>query len=130
MTQEFYWSTPERISGLSRAPFTRELAAQVAARLKQGHSLCNCHRDYCGHGLTFHNGRFLLLEVCDGVPEPETNDVIADWDEEGFIDFLASQSDYSCSGADPDTPLFYTARRWGQNNQRITQRRLEEFVSR
>ena len=128
MDETYLWSTPEKIAELDRASFGRELAEAVAARLLAGHDLYSSHRDYCGHGLVYRDGRIQLLVVHDGWPE--YGDVVATWEsEEEFVELLAAQSDFTCSGADLESPVFHTDNPWLLNNQRLTRSRLEGFVS-
>ena len=87
---------------ISRKPFGQRLARKVSEQLQKSESgLFNSHMYYCGHGLICDGGRFYLLEVYEGWPDPKNKrDVIAMWDsKEKFEDFLARQSDYTCSGA-------------------------------
>src|SRR5690606_27498156 len=94
--------------GLSDEPYGTTLAAKVAEKLKRNPSslskngfcttaggLYHAHRDYCGIGLYFFEGKFILGEVNDGMgPQPMLG--IFE-DEEQFVVWLASQSDQSMS---------------------------------
>jgi hypothetical protein len=127
MARPFPWSPAPQIAALSRRPFGKKLARKVAARLstKRG-GLYNSHRDYCGHGLIYVDGKFILLRVFDGWPERK--DYLASWNnEEKFIEFLARQSDFTCSGADRRA-TFYKKDRFTVNNQRLTRQRLRAFA--
>src|SRR4030095_5622855 len=115
------------IANLSRRPYGTSVARQVALALKEGRELRDQHRDYCGHGFVFRDGRFQLVEFGDGyaIHKP-----IAEWaTEKEFVAFLAQQSDYGCSGGDPSAPIFHEDDPWLLNNQRITEARLQKFVA-
>ena len=97
----------------------KEMAERVAQRLKMKCDLAYDHRDYCGTGLTWRNGKFIYGGVYDGLVG---STVIKEFgNEREFVEWLAEQTDYSLSGADEDQ--FY------KNNQRITLTRLFSFVS-
>ena len=125
------WSDDETIANLSRVKFGMELAHRVAIKLKtQGISsgLFYSHRDYCGHGLIYRNGQFILVEVYDGFPDQ--SEFLATWDsEKEFVRFLAGLSDFTCSGADATSKLFYTNDSFSLNNQRITKDWLQEYAT-
>lgn len=124
--KDYIWSAPDRIAALSKEPFGKDLMQRVAERLQKGERpLCNRHREYCGHGLFFEDGKIQLVEVQDGDPR---NDILS-WDTaEAFVDFWAKQSDYTCSGADSASSAFFTEDPFDLNNQRITKERLEKFA--
>ena len=120
-------SNSQAINNLSKNPIGVTLASAVANRLKNNRNIINAHRDYCGHGLDFKDGKFRLLSVHDGLIEH--SDVVHEWDsEKGFIEFLARQSDWSLSGADIDEEILYTDDDFFLNNQRITKATLKETV--
>ena len=128
----------------SKEPFGVELMAAVAERLmKEGHDGWNgglyyIHRDYCGHGLNFSTRGydqadrdesrkvFNLQVVIDG---HFSGQKVGYWErKEDFIKFWARQSDYSCSGYDKYTRLFYEHEEFIRGNQRINKNRLQEYV--
>ncbi len=125
------WSDEKVIAGLSRFKFGIELARQVAAKLKAqciSGGLYYSHRDYCGHGLIYRDGQFMLIEVYDGFPDQ--SQILATWDsEEEFVGYVAELSDFTCSGADAEVALFYTNDSFWLNNQRITMDWLREYVA-
>ena len=128
MEEEYIWSKPSVIKGLAKKKVGRKLARLVADKLKIHEGLFNRHRHYCGQGIVFTDGEFRLLEVHDG--RPEWSKVLASWTSENeFIDFLASQSTFTLSGADEKEKLFFTSRLFALNNQRITRSKLEDYVS-
>lgn len=130
---------------ISRKPFGMTLAKKLASALKKAagsrhpekRALVNNHRDYCGHGLAYIREQFLLLEIHDGVWElldlekgkPSSKPAIASWESvDSFCHFWSRQSDYSCSGSDPDAELFYSTDPWIVGNQRITRYAILRFI--
>jgi len=126
------WSNDEAIAKLSHNKFGETLVQDVARKLiedQDSGGLYQAHRDYCGHGLIFREGQFRLIQVTDGLPE--WGDCLMTWDTlDEFVEFFSDQSDYSCSGADIDAKLFYTTNGFEVNNQRITEKWLQDYVSR
>jgi len=113
---------------LGKEIYGRELALKVAENLKRnpirlnenGHyvgsgGLYHSHRDYCGIGLYYFEGKFTLGEVNDGMgPYP----IIAESGTEiEFLEWLTNESDQSMA-------------MYGEqfNNQTITKIRLEWFL--
>ncbi len=111
------------------------LAQAVANQLEQGLVLAFNHRDYCGMGLQYIDGVFMYAEVQDGYLPKLDN--LQDNHQSGsmshmqhflfhtrveFIDWLASQSDHTLSGSE-------IADQFIRNNQRLTIKRLQNFVS-
>jgi len=113
---------------LSKEPFGRDLAKKVCKKLKDNpkkYDLFNHHKEYCGHGIWFTGKYFELCQVYDGIP----GSLICRWDKsDKFTAFLALQSDYSCSGLDKTGKYFYTEDSFMQNNQRITKKRLKDYI--
>jgi hypothetical protein len=127
MTEESPWSAPREIARLSRRPIGRKLAEAVARRLQAGGAIFEGHKEYCGHGLFWTKGRFLLTEVLDGGPFEGARHTL--WaSPEAFVAFLAAQSDYTLAGADPNVPELYAADRFYLNNQRLSRERLRAFA--
>ena len=115
---------------LDRALFGPVLAGQVWDRVMTcpvGEGLIHeFHRDYCGHGLIRTEAGIKLCEILDGHHPGEAN---AEWrSREDFVAFFAEQSDYSCSGWDESSPVFFTSDEWHRNNQRLTRKKLLRFV--
>lgn len=102
-------------------PFGRELAERVADGLQAGWSLGYGHRDYCGMGLHWQDGRFCYAEVWDNrLDEP----ALRSFDErEAFVEWFAHQSTASLARLDDPRPFFH-------GNQVITRGRLLQFVER
>ena len=132
----FPWADEKKNAKLGRKPFGENLAESLAAMLcykaanrrYPDDGIYNHHRDYCGHGLMFFDEAFHLIEVQDG--RPRESKILASWrDGAEFVAFWARQSDYSCSGADPDAGPLYSPQRSNRNNQRITRQRIEAFVT-
>jgi hypothetical protein len=123
---EKQWAQIRALPFLDRRPYGLELATRLAALLRgEGHALANRHRDYCGHGLSAASGSYCLEVYADGLPSR----LVASWpDERSFIDALASWSDYTCSGCDPDASIFAAEGGFEVNNQRITRARIEEYL--
>ncbi len=74
------WSDDETIANLSHVKFGMELARRVATKLKTqciSSGLFYSHRDYCGHGLIYRDGQFILVEVYDGFPDQSK--ILATW---------------------------------------------------
>ncbi|KAG2372854.1 hypothetical protein C9374_012064 [Naegleria lovaniensis] len=126
--EEHSWCSEQVIAALSREPVGTELAQQVAQALKSGRYIMNGHRDYCGVGLVYTTPQkvFEFCYVNDGF---NTDSIISFSDENEFIKFLSEQSDYSMSGADESSAVFYEKNTFGRNNQRITVARLEHLVA-
>lgn len=124
------WSDPETLAGLSRRKVGRDLARRVVARLVERdgrYGVYNTHRDYCGHGLVFQAGRFRLVEVHDGYARDGRT--LMSWDDQdSFIDWLARQTDFSLSGADPSKPELHTSDPFKLNNQRLTREQLLTYL--
>ncbi len=125
MSDEYEWSTPKAIKSLSREPFGKALIDKVARKLENGHKLEYDHRDYCGLGLKYdENQKFVLYAKWESMEDPKLT-----WDnKKDFIKFMSSQSDYSLSGADDTIAELYESSLHSLNNQRITKKRLLEFV--
>lgn len=115
---------------LDRVLFGPVLAGQVWDRLmtcKVGEGLIHeFHRDFCGHGLIRTEEGVKLCDIDDGWHPGEA---IAEWrSRDEFVAFFAEQSDYSCSGWDETSPVFFTEDEWHRNNQRLTRDKLLRFV--
>lgn len=115
---------------LDRALFGPVLAGQVWDRVMArpvGEGLIHeFHRDYCGHGLIRTQDGIKLCDILDG---HHPGEAIAEWrSREDFVAFFAEQSDYSCSGWDESSPVFFTDDEWHRNNQRLTREKLLDFV--
>jgi hypothetical protein len=115
---------------LDHALFGPVLAGQVWDRVitrPVGEGLIHeFHRDYCGHGLIRTQDGIKLCEILDGYHPGEA---IAEWrSREEFVAFFAEQSDYSCSGWDEASPIFFTSDEWHRNNQRLTRAKLQRFL--
>ena len=86
-----------------------ELAECVSEHLQSGNALVYNHRDYCGMGLCYVNGRFIYGSVMDGCVDDE----MSWWTKEAFIAWLAEQTDSALLG---------------DGNQRVHRRRLLEWL--
>jgi hypothetical protein len=106
---------------IDTTPYGRLLAERVADYLLEQKKIAYNHRDYCGMGLFYREGKFLYGQVCDGD--------LGDWrggsasvaafpDREAFITWLSQQSDDSLYGHEEQDCFF-------RGNQRITRARLE-----
>lgn len=115
---------------LDRALFGPVLAGQVWDRVMTcpvGEGLIHeFHRDFCGHGLIRTQDGIKLCDILDG---HHPGEAIAEWrSRDEFVAFFAEQSDYSCSGWDEASPVFFTSDEWHRNNQRLTREKLRRFV--
>lgn len=115
---------------LDRALFGPVLAGQVWDRVMTGPVgeglIHEFHRDYCGHGLIRTDAGIKLCEILDG---HHPGEALAEWrSREDFVAFFAEQSDFSCSGWDETSPVFFTSDEWHRNNQRLTRKKLLRFV--
>jgi hypothetical protein len=128
--EQIAWTFERRRQERLHAPERRwrygtELATKVADFLGEGGEIRHAHRDYCGTGLCFAEGRFVYDEVEDGFfrsLREQTRAPLAVFDDRGaFITWLAAQSDDSLSGKERGDD-------WYTDNQRITRERLEEAV--
>ncbi|WP_349434872.1 hypothetical protein [Pararhizobium sp. A13] len=116
---------------LSRAAYGEAAARSLWQKLmtcESGSGLIHeFHRDYCGHGLIRTGNAVTLRKIYDG--GYSTGDPMAEWQTEAdFVAFFSRQSDFSCSGFDPQEPVFLTDDRWSQNNQRLTLGVIRKFV--
>lgn len=100
-------------------PFGHDIAERVANGLQAGWPLGYAHRDYCGTGLHWQDGRFYYAEIYDSLPyEP----MLQVFDErEAFVAWLAGQS--TASLARLDAPRVFL-----HGNQTITRWRVLEFI--
>ncbi len=115
---------------LDRTLFGPVLAGQVWDRVmtrRVGEGLIHeFHRDYCGHGLIRTEDGIKLCDILDG---HHPGEAIAEWrSREDFVAFFAEQSNYSCSGWDETSPVFFTSDEWHRNNQRLTRAKLLRFA--
>jgi hypothetical protein len=93
------------------------LAAKVADALMYG-SIGHSHRDFCGMGLEYRNGRYNYGTLWDGgMDKPEQSFS----DRQTFIDWLSKQSNASLANIQTEDAFY-----WG--NQVITRGRLEQFI--
>ncbi len=108
------------------------LANACADKLETGARLCYEHREYCGMGLHFAEGKFIYCEVFDGEMPNETQykqwkqngtegEFLAFADRAAFITWLAAQTDTSLSGRDASDAFLH-------DNQRLSLARLREFA--
>eukprot|EP00768_Dysnectes_brevis_P004172 gnl/Dysnectes_brevis/2977_a3668_1272.p1 GENE.gnl/Dysnectes_brevis/2977_a3668_1272~~gnl/Dysnectes_brevis/2977_a3668_1272.p1 ORF type:complete len:210 (+),score=3.59 gnl/Dysnectes_brevis/2977_a3668_1272:48-677(+) len=122
------WSHPKTIRKLSRKPYGIQLATTLIERLISGHQLSNSHRDYCGQGIKYVSGSFIIANVNDGYfEEPLMKFTTRD----EFLTFLSRQSDFSlCNHPDSGIPeLSMTIDcTFGINNQTITKSRIDQFL--
>lgn len=122
------WSRMQMKRPAALIAFGSDLMRAVAARLlREGEKggLREYHKEYCGHGL-FHDGqKYCLATLEDGYP----SEVLQTWaTTEDFVAFFATQTDYSCSGADETSPIFAADDPWLIGNQRLERTRLDEYV--
>ncbi|MCF6401970.1 hypothetical protein L3C95_03745 [Chitinophaga filiformis] len=93
------------------------LATKVADALLHGR-IGHSHRDFCGMGLEYENGRYNYGAVWDGgMDKPEQSFS----DRHAFIDWLSKQSNASLANIQTEEAFY-----WG--NQVITRKRLEQFL--
>ncbi len=123
--------TEELRDALSRTLFGEALAGAVWDKVRLAEPFDGVvpyrHRDYCGHGLVRSPEGVMLVEVEDG--GAYFSQPLAEWtDRDAFVTFLARQSDFSCSGWDPDETVMHTDDEWRRNNQRLTCAALVDFV--
>lgn len=107
------WSTPHA----DPTPYGHDLATRVAAALVRGKRVMNSHRDYCGLGLLYAEGKYQYVIVQDGEPAEARRSFATQRD---FIEWLAAQSDDSLHGVDETE--------FERGNQRVTRARLEEIA--
>lgn len=100
-------------------PFGMELAIRVAKQLECGFSLGYGHRDYCGMGMEYRNGKYYYSPLWDGAFDLDELAVYTSRDT--FINWLAAQSTATMARLD-DEDIFY------RGNQVITRQRLEDFL--
>ena len=116
---------------LDRALFGPVLAGQVWDRVTEHPvdrgMIHEFHRDFCGHGLIRTKEGIKLCDILDG---HHPGEAIAEWrSREDFVAFFAEQSDYSCSGWDETSPIFFTSDEWHRNNQRLTREKFRRFLA-
>ncbi|NQD71464.1 hypothetical protein HP439_12095 [Sphingobacterium shayense] len=124
----------EIFDALDREIYGETVAGAVANKLRQrptrlskegyylgAGGLYHAHRDYCGIGLYFFDGKFCIGEVNDGMgPHPV---LITFENEREFVQWMAEQSDQSMSLVVRDDQLSFNF-----NNQTITKIRLQYFL--
>ena len=118
------WTPPP----LDPTPYGPHLASRVAAYLEQGHGIGYGHRDYCGMGLEFTDGKFCYAELNDGRMNPP-DELLADTsglsrvfsDRAAFISWLAAQSDITLARLEDPSDFYH-------RNQTLTRDRFEEFL--
>ena len=126
----------------SKTPYGTQLAAQLATKLWANQTkdytidcfgIFEIHRDYCGHGLGWQRARsiskLVISEVNDGYFIGPNLMAWSTDEQKEFIDWLALQSDFSLSGCDQTSALFYKSDDFFQNNQRINEIRIKEFLA-
>ncbi|MEC3879223.1 hypothetical protein [Parapedobacter sp. 10938] len=109
---------------LNDESYGEPLARKVAGKLMEHPSgLFHSHRDYCGIGLYFFEGKFTLGEVNDGMgPHP----IMLTFDgKDEFIAWLADQSDQRMSLIAAVKDNYFSFK---FNNQTITKTRLRYFL--
>lgn len=116
---------------LDRALFGPVLAGQVWDRVTEHPVdrglIHEFHRDFCGHGLIRTEEGVKLCDIIDGY---HPGKAIAEWrSRDEFVAFFAGQSDYSCSGWDETSPVFFTSDEWSRNNQRLTREKFRRFLA-
>lgn len=122
MSEQHPWAHVD----FSKQPFGDVLAKATAAKLKEGFELYRCHRDYCGHGLTYDSAAqaFVFGTVFDGM----ALEVIKKFQSEGdFVQWLAQQSDWTMAGAD-DTSDLFVPMGFGRGNQTLNEASLRSFL--
>lgn len=87
--------------------------------------MLNNHRDYCGHGFLFEDQKYHLISVYDGYPDKK---LISFENKERFLEWLGSKNDFKMSGCDESEEILYEKDPWMQNNQRITEKELINFI--
>ncbi len=100
-------------------PFSLELAAHVADCLEDGRSLGYSHRDYCGMGLEYRDGKYYYGALWDGAFDLDQPVVYPS--RTAFISWLAEQSTATMARIDDKDPFY-------RGNQVITRQRLREFL--
>lgn len=112
---------------LSKENFSKELIEKFAKRLKQNQGLSYSHRDFCGHGIEYSQGRYELVEIHDG--DFNAKNVILSWKtEEEFIVFMIGQSDYTMSCKCTSFPEIYSKETSGWGNQTISEKRISDYI--
>jgi len=116
---------------------TKLWANQTKNHAKDCFGIIHLHRDYGGHGLAWAKlsnsddvSSLILSEVHDGYLNQHT--FCLKWSTEQQKDFVlwaGHQSDFSLSGFDESSAALYTPDRFKQNNQRITEQRIRDFLA-
>eukprot|EP01080_Neovahlkampfia_damariscottae_P009294 gene9294-1382_t len=112
----------------STEPFGKEFSLSVVNKLKVKKEACvNIHRDFCGICLVYDekSDDFSVSYVNDGYIEKESIVKINGTDQ--FVDWLSKQSDFTFSGHDERSEL-YEESNWTKDNQRITRKKLIDFL--
>jgi hypothetical protein len=92
-------------SSAGAAIFGRVMASRIADLLEKGETIIQGHKDFCGTGLAFVDGRFLYDDMREGrlacltTTPPSFDKALAVFsDRSDFVAWLAGQSDESLSG--------------------------------
>lgn len=136
------WNKKNIIQQLDKTLFGEELARKVVDKFDTtGKGIGSTHRDYCGFamGRNKATGIYLLGRNDDGMllyygiqegDAKEKGDI--HWtDRNRFINWLSVQSDYSMSGADPNSDvgkILKGSSSWVINNQTITRDNMLSFL--
>lgn len=123
---EYSWSQVNE-SDFSKKIYGKEFATEVANSLEQKTQLFhNTHRDYCGTGFYYQNGKYMFCYVYDGFPDKH----IKEFDNrDNFIEWLGAQNDWNMSGCNPEAVELFEKDLFTRNNQRCLKKTLETFLS-
>jgi len=126
--EEHPWALPE--TKLDGTQYGIELATKVAEALEKKKELVlGLHRDYCGTGLTFKDGKFSFCYVNDGYPCDGPSDKCISFDSKSnFVAWLSSKSDFQMGGFDISDAELYESSSCCRGNQRIMKGDLMKFI--
>lgn len=125
MVDRFSWTKVSE-SEFNKEPYGNELATKLANFLeKEGKFIPRIHRDYCGVGFEFSNGKFYFGHVYDGYCD---NDIKTFDKKDDLIEWLSKKNDYKMSGFDSKEDLYETTE-WMRNNQRIYKEDIQKFIN-
>ena len=127
------WASASALSQLSREPFGLELSERFVEALQHKSAFSRTHQGYCGWiaGYSPKREQFIFTRSYEGYiganAENKPDLVWSLKQKLELIDWLAHQSDYSMSGAEPDSKVVENDPSY-RNNQTFTEQYIRDFL--